>query len=641
MTVKEIFKGYIETNGKIPKHSFKDNTKLLEIEEVEGLSEYAGVLSADSVLVDVDESKQAETLQKILDDKGVRYYGIETSRGKHFYFQNSGRITNCLTHVKVAIGLTADFKVGVKACIGVLKFNGIKRKRIDHLTDIDVIDEIPFWLIPVNSNIELFALCEGDSRNNALLCQQFPLVRAGLTRNESVETLRIINDYVFSESLSKREFDTVTRDNVFPKDVFFDGKGRFNHEQFGDFIIANYSIKKNQGGLFLYDGKKYVNNLSNGNMIKTIVCNKLPCLKKSQRDEVYSYVKDKLSNETLAVDCRYICFKNGLLNIETMQMSKHSPDYFILNMIPHDYNPYAFSQDMDDALNDWCCNDMQIRAVLEEAIGICLSSSTATQKMFVIIGDKANGKSTFFNVLKLAIGNENVSALDLNEIGERFSVISLLGKLANIGDDISDKPLDSDCISRIKRIVTGDTIKGEYKGENVVFFNPYTTLFFSTNQMPSIKDDTGAFARRLVVIPFSHSFMNASERKIDFQKNISDEKSIEYLIALGVNGLNRIISNNGEVSESEKCTLIFEQTISHLDTVRSFIHDTEIESLFRDSVKEVYKAYKTYCSNADCIPLPYQNFRDAICEILNCSTAPRKMPDGKSVRCFVRKRGQK
>jgi len=87
--------------------------------------------------------------------------------------------------------------------------------------------------------------------------------------------------------------------------------------------------------------------------------------------------------------------------------------------------------------------------------------------------------------------------------------------------------------------------------------------------------------------------------------------------------------------------LIFEQTISHLDTVRSFIHDTEIESLFRDSVKEVYKAYKTYCSNADCIPLPYQNFRDAICEILNCSTAPRKMPDGKSVRCFVRKRGQK
>ena len=34
--------------------------------------------------------------------------------------------------------------------------------------------------------------------------------------------------------------------------------------------------------------------------------------------------------------------------------------------------------------------------------------------------------------------------------------------------------------------------------------------------------------------------------------------------------------------------LIFEQTISHLDTVRSFIHDTEIESVFRDSVKEFY-----------------------------------------------------
>ena len=37
------------------------------------------------------------------------------------------------------------------------------------------------------------------------------------------------------------------------------------------------------------------------------------------------------------------------------------------------------------------------------------------------------------------LGGENVSALDLGELGDRFKTAELFGKLANIGDDIGDE----------------------------------------------------------------------------------------------------------------------------------------------------------------------------------------------------------
>ena len=123
-------------------------------------------------------------------------------------------------------------------------------------------------------------------------------------------------------------------------------------------------------------------------------------------------------------------------------------------------------------------------------------------------GDRNNGKSTFLDCVETILGEQNISALDLKELGDRFSTSMMFGKLANIGDDIGDDFLQGSQVAIFKKIVTGNRIKAEKKGQDPFEFNPYIKLLFSANDIPRMKDKTGAVLRRLTIIPFNARFQS-------------------------------------------------------------------------------------------------------------------------------------
>ena len=163
-------------------------------------------------------------------------------------------------------------------------------------------------------------------------------------------------------------------------------------------------------------------------------------------------------------------------------------------------------------------------------------------KAFILIGDKSNGKSTFLHVVKNLLGDQNIASLDLKELGDRFKTAELFGKLANIGDDIGDEFIAN--ASVFKKLVTGDRVNVERKGQDPFEFNNYSKFLFSANNIPRIKDKTGAVQRRLVIVPFDAKF---TPNDADFRPFIKDElceqSSMEYLALLGLQGLKRVLGN--------------------------------------------------------------------------------------------------
>lgn len=53
----------------------------------------------------------------------------------------------------------------------------------------------------------------------------------------------------------------------------------------------------------------------------------------------------------------------------------------------------------------------------------------------------SNGKSTLLNMITRLLGRENASFLSLQDTAERFRLIEVYGKAANIGDDIPNSYL--------------------------------------------------------------------------------------------------------------------------------------------------------------------------------------------------------
>ena len=79
-------------------------------------------------------------------------------------------------------------------------------------------------------------------------------------------------------------------------------------------------------------------------------------------------------------------------------------------------------------------------------------------------------------MIKALLGGDNYSTLDLETLGHNdFQVGQLVGKLANIGDDISNEFVKGGVLSVFKKIVSGDDVYTDVKGGQGYHFRPYCT----------------------------------------------------------------------------------------------------------------------------------------------------------------------
>lgn len=588
----ELFKGYIKTKDKMPLQKFKD-ADLLTLEQVKDYDEYAGVLNKDTVLIDIDDSAQSEVLMKIVENKDIDCKVLETTRGRHFYFRNNGLIKSCHTKVKLACGLTADIKIGTKNSISVQKYKGKERFCEWDLYDPekDEYDVVPKWLLPLKGvKTDLFGLTDGDGRNQELFNYILILVEFGFTRGETIDCLKIINDYVFKTPLSEKELEVITREDAFPTQTFTTGK-QFDHTKFGDFLINSEHIAKVNGLLHVYRNGVYV---FGSEAIERAMIKSFRAIKAMQRTEVMKYIQIQAPSLKVS-DARYIAFRNGVYDIHAEKLLPFSSDMVITNLIDWNCNMDAYCEVTDRTLNKIACDDMEVRRLLEECIGYGFYRRSELSKMFVLTGEKANGKSTFLEMLTHLYGEENTSMLDISELDERFSVSQLVGKLVNIGDDISDEFLAGRTVSSLKKIVSGNGLKAEFKGENPFTFKPYCKLFFSANDIPRTKDKTGAVLRRLVIIPFNKRFSKADP---DYDPQIIDkltsEQSMEYLVRIGLEGLKRVLDNNS-FTESKKVTQAVDEYELENNPILSFLHDVTLDEILNQSTDAVYRRYRVYC----------------------------------------------
>lgn len=172
------------------------------------------------------------------------------------------------------------------------------------------------------------------------------------------------------------------------------------------------------------------------------------------------------------------------------------------------------------------------------------------------------------------IENDNCSALDLSNIGDHFKTAKIAGKLANIGDDIADDFIDAEKTSMIKKITTGERITAENKGKDPFEFVPYAKMIYSANDIPRMKDRSGALIRRMVIIPFNATFTD--ETKDPFlREKLATLEACEYMALLAVRGLRRVLDQKG-FSFSSKAQQELESFEMVNDSIKSFLIDKGI-----------------------------------------------------------------
>ena len=318
----------------------------------------------------------------------------------------------------------------------------------------------------------------------------------------------------------------------------------------------------------------------------------------TNRKEVKAYIQAKAESKRQSSPY-LIAFKNGILDVRTLDFRKEwRDDDVIANVIPHDWKPESKSELLDDVLYKMACGDMATYMNLSEFIGVCMVRSAKLCPFFpVLIGVGSNGKSTYIELLKDIVGVENISGLQPKEITAHFLGTHIVGKTANLGDDIASGYLDDKDCAIIKSIATGDLMFTDVKGGKGFHFQPYCTMVFSCNQFPRLADTTPGFMRRLFPVEFNAVF-SADDDDYDpmIGEKLREEPVLEYACVLGVEGLRRVIAQNrptpNEMSEAMKSEIAREG-----NTGLQWFNDDQItaEHLIGMTKEEAYREYLKWC----------------------------------------------
>jgi phage/plasmid-associated DNA primase len=215
----------------------------------------------------------------------------------------------------------------------------------------------------------------------------------------------------------------------------------------------------------------------------------------------------------------FLAFKNGILNLDTLELEPFSPDIFLTERLETDYptNKNLNMPVFKKFIIRFCDGKVDLiiflrclmYAVIHGTLHLKLDSIT------ILFGDTGNGKSVFQSLLRLLSNNKFITTTPDVLLKCRFELSNLQNKKLLI---VSDLPrLNLQELELLKKISTHDSLHGLKKGSNgnepFVF---YGNIVIATNdklELPIIDNyRLSALARRIKNIYVPSKTVMAKDR---------------------------------------------------------------------------------------------------------------------------------
>lgn len=471
------------------------------------------------------------------------------------------------------------------------------------------IKEIPHWLTPTqtsslvsNENKYRFPLASGIESALRNILHKMKYARISIKARE--EVISITNEYLTTSPLTPDELQKVIEEanQELVTNDFFDAKGTFLHNKMGDFLIRSCYIKKDRVSKQLYfyneDEKIYENSEEYLIGIMTRLC---PFLKDFQKQEVLKYIDAKLSLETVEFNTNHftVVFKNGILDVMTLDFQPMSPKYLETIKINANYDGYAYHKAADDFFQTATMGDKDLETLLYEAIGYAMLKTNALAKMFTLVGEGRNGKSTYLEIVRNVLGEQNTVAISPKDLNNNFRAASLENKLASLAGDISNQPLqDSDLL---KSISAGERITIEKKYRDPTDRELFSTLFYACNALPRTPDTSPGFFRRQCIIPFNANLKAISTvQGMLFKNQLKQQECIDYIAYKAVQAIHRVLTTTMEFTEPQCVKDMIKQYQVENSSVLTFVKEAfkgSVKTIIGKPINQVYSQYCTWAEN--------------------------------------------
>jgi len=326
----------------------------------------------------------------------------------------------------------------------------------------------------------------------------------------------------------------------------------------------------------------------------------------------------------------FLNLTTGMLEIETMEMYPHAPDYHSRIQLPVGFDLDAKCPRWEQFLEEvFPGPDGKQKALcLQSFFGYCLLPDCRFQKCLFMIGAGANGKSVVTDVLVGVVGKQNISSLPFQLFGQRFLIGQLNNKLINVAGEVdTSNPIDT---ANFKDAVSGGLLMADEKHGKPFGFYPIAKHLFSMNDVPKISDKSHGFQRRPIVLQFTERFGEDRRDPLLTQK-LLDEKDGIFMWML--DGLQMIL-NHGGLIVPDVVAKDGEEFIKSINPVLLFADDCcDFEEHRSVEPPKLYEEYSKWCSEGKNRALSRNKFYQQI--LIHFPDVKKKQVGPQRLRCFV------
>jgi len=239
-------------------------------------------------------------------------------------------------------------------------------------------------------------------------------------------------------------------------------------------------------------------------------------IKSESRDRLAAMIEVAKSQDGIAMDASsfdadimlFNCL-NGTIDLKTGILRPHKKSDLLTKLSKVEYRKGATCTRWERFLIDATGNDVDVIRFLQMVAGYTLTGSTIEEKLFLLCGPEASGKTTFLEALRTILGDygATIDPAMLTKASHRRQsgaaspdVARLPGVRLAAGSELENGKELKECLA--KSLTGGETITARQLYAGYFDFLPQFKIILALNHCPRCNADDGAIWRRMVRIGF-------------------------------------------------------------------------------------------------------------------------------------------
>ena len=294
------------------------------------------------------------------------------------------------------------------------------------------------------------------------------------------------------------------------------------------------------------------------------------------------------------------------IGVESQAIRDFCANDFLTHQLQFRYDKDATAPKFQAYL-DRVLPEKELQEIIAEYFGYVFTKNLKLEKALLLYGSGANGKSVLFDVQNALLGRETTANYSLSDLMEEHNRAQIAHKLLNYGSEINAS-ITKDIF---KALVSGEPIMARLKYGNSFLMERYAKLCFNCNELPKDVEQSEAYFRRFLIIPFRVT-LPESEWDVELAQKIIKEE-LAGVFNWVLDGLKRLLKQK-KFTESRIVREMIATYKLESDSVACFLRDEnwEADPLHPEhttTLKKLHLSYQSYCREAGHKPLGRNNFK--------------------------------